>query len=621
MIGHTLDKYEVLQKIGEGGMATVYRGKHCTLGREVAIKVLHPHLSCSVRNRKRFAREARAIEHLRHDNILEIFDYSGSDSDDCYIVTEFVEGENLTDLLHRVGPMPSEVVALIGLHLARALAYAHEAGILHRDLKPDNVMLRRDGTVKLMDFGIARFLDESQVTMTGALVGSPAFMSPEQAREADLDPRSDLFSLGTLLFYLLTGHLPFAGSNPSLILKNIIEGNRPGVSELAPSVSASLAATVDLLLHVDREERPQSARKVEEALQRCLDEVEVKPSEMQWSLVRFLDDPEAWKRRLEDHLRQALLPKAKSLLMAGDHLAALQLLNRLLSIDPENSEVLQLVQGLYAEEAAPARRRARAVVVGTVLAGIAAVGLFALAWSGAPEAQVEPEGPPTPSAAVAAPREPTGAGLAARAAEPPAPAPVPVESAAPAAPEPSEPGSPKSTPIRINPMRPPGPARLPTLAPATATAAAPLDDTPALVELRVSPPFWADIYEDGRRIGDTRDREPIRLSPGAHTVVLRSPLMEDRTVHFAVAPGERFLLRDIDLVPKPAIVRLDDRLAADCEVVRDGEAMGTVGALGRRLSLPRPDREHLVAVTCADRVHTQRYAALLVPVVDFVADP
>ena len=159
-------------------MATVYRGRHATLDRDVAIKVLHPHLSSSVHNRKRFAREAKAIEHLRHANILEIFDYSGIDASDCYIVTEFVHGETLTALLQRRGCVVSEVTSLIGIALCRALSYAHAEGVLHRDIKTDNVMLRVDGTVKLMDFGIARFLDETHVTMTGALVGSPAFMSP-----------------------------------------------------------------------------------------------------------------------------------------------------------------------------------------------------------------------------------------------------------------------------------------------------------------------------------------------------------------------------------------------------------------------------------------------------------
>ena len=208
MIGNVVEKYEVIQKIGEGGMATVYRGRHTTLGREVAIKVLHPHLSASERNRMRFAREARAIEHLEHDNILRIFDYSGSDTERCYIVTEFVDGITLQDLLNERARFPSEVTAQVGIKLAKALSYAHGLGIIHRDLKLENVMLKRDGELKLMDFGIARFLDEVNLTVTGALIGSPAYMSPEQAMERVLDHRSDLFSLGTLLFHLTTGQLP-----------------------------------------------------------------------------------------------------------------------------------------------------------------------------------------------------------------------------------------------------------------------------------------------------------------------------------------------------------------------------------------------------------------------------
>ena len=149
MIGNVVEKYEVIQKIGEGGMATVYRGRHTTLGREVAIKVLHPHLSASERNRMRFAREARAIEHLEHDNILRIFDYSGSDTERCYIVTEFVDGITLQDLLNERARFPSEVTAQVGIKLAKALSYAHGLGIIHRDLKLENIFLDREHNVTL----------------------------------------------------------------------------------------------------------------------------------------------------------------------------------------------------------------------------------------------------------------------------------------------------------------------------------------------------------------------------------------------------------------------------------------------------------------------------------------
>ena len=141
MIGTQLDKYEILEKIGEGGMATVYRGTHTTLGREVAIKVLHPHLSNALKNRKRFAREARTIERMEHEGILKIYDYSGESAELCYIVTELIEGETLKELIQRDGMLPSELVALIGVRLADGLAFAHDAGVIHRDIKPENVML------------------------------------------------------------------------------------------------------------------------------------------------------------------------------------------------------------------------------------------------------------------------------------------------------------------------------------------------------------------------------------------------------------------------------------------------------------------------------------------------
>jgi len=447
LIGTTLDKYEVLQKVGEGGMATVYRGRHATLNRDVAIKVLHPHLSSSSRNRKRFAREARAIEQLHHDNILEIYDYSGTDADDCYIITEFVQGDTLTALLHRRGKLPSEVAALIGRSLAKALSYAHRQGILHRDLKTDNVMLRRDGTVKLMDFGIARFLDESHVTMTGALVGSPAFMSPEQAREDDLDHRSDLFALGTLMFYLVTGHLPFAGSNPSLILKNVIEGNRPNVSELAPTMSARLADIIERLMATHPDERFNGADEVMTALDSCLAEAHIDPEDPAWDLRVWMDDPEPWELRLEAHLSEVLLEEGRRCLANGDHLAALRLFNRLLSMDEDNEEVLTLVQGLHGDPAPADRTRVYAGAVVALLLFIAGAG--ALVWVGQRYDRVadgeEPPAPMPPPLHMSPP--------------PPAPAlPASVR------PEPSAPPAPRPAPP-APPLPPPPPPPTPRKAP------------------------------------------------------------------------------------------------------------------------------------------------------------
>ena len=580
MIGTTLDKYEVLQKVGEGGMATVYRGRHTTLDRSVAIKVLHPHLSSSTRNRKRFAREARAIEQLRHENILEIFDYSGASAEDCYIVTEFVPGETLTEHLREVGRLPSEVAAIVGRALCDGLAYAHSMGVLHRDLKPDNVMVRVDGTIKLMDFGIARFLDESQVTMTGALVGSPAFMSPEQAREHDLDQRSDLFALGTLLFYLVTGHLPFAGSNPSLILKNVIEGNRPNVSELAPTMSARLADVIERLMATNPDDRFPTAEAAGDALGACLAEARIDPAIDAWSLHAWLEDPDPWEQRLEAHLSEVLLDEGRRCLEQGDHLAALRLFNRLLSMDEDNEEVLALVQGLHGDPSPRSR-------AGVYLGALAALLLFlggagGLVWVG--QRYATPEEPPT------AELPPPPAPVRAEVSPSPEPAPADVQVEAPApAPQP-----------RVRIIRKPAPA------PAPAVAPVPVAEPNDVVPEEEQQPGWltinsgelmGDVWLDGRKVGDTRQRHQV--APGAHALEIRGLFLQTHTEQITVSSGEELTL-PVRLQPKPGHVVFDASYPDDCSVHLDGTASGTVGSLQRRLMVVDPDRPHEVVVDCGD---------------------
>ncbi len=598
MIGTTLDKYEVLQKVGEGGMATVYRGRHATLNRDVAIKVLHPHLSSSQRNRKRFAREARAIEHLHHANILEIFDYSGMEAEDCYIITEFVQGETLTSLLQRRGALPSEVVAILGISLSDALAYAHREGILHRDLKPDNVMVRHDGTVKLMDFGIARFLDESQVTMTGALVGSPAFMSPEQAREQDLDQRSDLFALGTVLFHLVTGHLPFAGSNASLILKNVIEGVRPSVSELAPAMSPRLADVVERLMATHPEDRFNDAGEVAEQLRQCLDDVGIELvsgtwRDDDWSLYAYLANPDGWEARLDAQLKTHLLERGKELLGSGDHLQALRLFNRLLSMDEENEEVLSLVQGLHGEPPSSPRRGVHALSAAALaVLGLAVLGLW---WMGrTPTAPPDPvptvaEAPrPQPAVPVVAPPEPMGAAVE------PEPVPVPAPVAVPRE--------------RPKPARPALPAPRPREVPEPVAAPAPVVEAPAKLSVRTGE-LNGDVFIDGVKVGDARQVHYI--TPGVHDVEIRGLFVESHEERVTASAGEQVVLH-VKLTPKPARIHFDAALDERCNALLDGVPAGTLSELDRSLSVPNPHTPHIVSTDCPGegvRNYTYKYVA------------
>ena len=559
-------------------MATVYRGRHLTLGREVAIKVLHPHLSATERNRQRFAREARAIEHMDHENILKIFDYSGSEADDCYIVTEYVDGLTLQEIISDRGRLPSEVATLVGIKLAEALSYAHGMNIIHRDLKPENVMLRRDGTIKLMDFGIAHFLDEMHLTLTGALVGSPAYMSPEQAMERPLDQRSDLFSLGTLLFHLVTGQLPFTGTNPSIILRNIIDGNRPHVMELVPDISGGFADTIERLLQTDTDDRQVRAGDALEELLPVLSDVGIDSSDERWGLQRWMMGPDAYEKQLSEHLLGELMLLGRARLEAHNHLEALRLFNRLLSMDEDNEEVLTLIQGMHSlQPEEPADSKPWWLVALTVPL---AAGLLTWAlW-------------PAPPPEIVAPILPSVVDVV----EPPVEPEQPVEPEPPVE-EPSlRPDAPLEQPEPLAIVRPqvnviPNPR-------VSVTESPPVDDTPGRVTVLV-PGAWGYIYIDDKRRGRTGQVGAIELLAGTHTLRVENDYSLPHIQEITVVSGESQTVTISDLKRKPATIQLPG-LDGSCTVSLDGDALGTAAGLGHRFQLSEPDREHTVELKCPE---------------------
>ena len=402
--GAILDKVEVLEKVGEGGMATVFRGRHTTLGREVAIKVLHPHLASSERNRTRFEREAKAIEKVDHPNILGIHSYSGRDAENAWIITEFIDGPTLRELLDDVGAMMPEPAAIIGWHLCRALQAAHKHGIVHRDLKPENVMIDGSGEVKLMDFGIARVLTDVQVTMTGALVGSPAYMSPEQATDGEVDARSDLFSLGTVLYRMVTGTLPFRGNNPSVVLKAIIDGTYEDPTSRVPSLDHAVATIICKCLNREKDDRYASAKEVEAELAAYLRSVHIDPaSPGDWSIQKYLDDADEYEERLATALITILTTRGRREAEAGNTSAALRTFNRVLALDEDNTEVVSIIEGMR-RPLAPEQKGGMplALWLAPLLIGLAAVGGLAVYTDGftntTPEARVDATLPALPTA-------------------------------------------------------------------------------------------------------------------------------------------------------------------------------------------------------------------------------
>ena len=258
--GTQLGRYLLGDELGAGGMATVYRARDHQLRRDVAVKVLFPHLARKDELTRRFQREARAAAGLEHPNILRVYDV-GAGASGPYIVMELVRGQSLRDLVEADDALLAELVACIGALLCDGLAVAHAAGIVHRDVKPGNVMLADDGRLLLADFGVARLDgDDSLVTRTGALLGTVSFMAPEQAQGDAVDARSDLYSVGVTLYQLATGALPFHGGTAK-ILADATRGAMPALRR-KPAIGAELSRLIGRLMAPAPADRPADATTV-----------------------------------------------------------------------------------------------------------------------------------------------------------------------------------------------------------------------------------------------------------------------------------------------------------------------------------------------------------------------
>ncbi|MBN2036086.1 MAG: serine/threonine protein kinase [Chitinispirillaceae bacterium] len=216
-----LSRYRIQGKIGSGGMATVYLAEDQVLLRDVALKIMHEHLLNSPETVRRFTNEAYAVASLSHENIIKVFDY-GEIETRPFIVMEHIHGPTLGSLLEQYGAFTNLVAVELGRQILCGLSVAHEKGIFHRDIKPENIMIDRDGTVKIMDFGIAHVVNKESLTLTGSFIGSPRFISPEQAKGESLRGTTDVFSLGVLLYLSLTNDLPFDADIPAAVVHAII---------------------------------------------------------------------------------------------------------------------------------------------------------------------------------------------------------------------------------------------------------------------------------------------------------------------------------------------------------------------------------------------------------------
>jgi eukaryotic-like serine/threonine-protein kinase len=270
VIESTIDgRYEVITRVAAGGMGEVYRAHDSVLGREVAIKILHPHLAGDRGFVDRFRREARAAAILNHPSIVGVYDWGTTDGT-YFMVMEFVHGTNLRALLAEAGRFEPSQVVEVAMPVLAALDHAHGHGIVHRDIKPENILIAHDGTVKVADFGLARAYAESNVSQAeGTVTGTVQYLAPEQIQGDPADPRTDLYALGVVMFELLTGEPPFTGETSMAIAYQHLSSAVPAPSRLDPNVPRALDRAVLHATARDREDRPASARTLRDEVARA----------------------------------------------------------------------------------------------------------------------------------------------------------------------------------------------------------------------------------------------------------------------------------------------------------------------------------------------------------------
>jgi serine/threonine-protein kinase len=276
----TLGRYEIIKELGHGAMGTVYLGKDPSINREVAVKTLsyadvEPRQLNEVKNQ--FFREAEAAGKLSHPNIVTIYDV-GEDDDMAYIAMELLSGRDLTEFCSKGNLLPPHRILGVGTAVAEALDYAHRQGVVHRDIKPANIILSENDQIKVADFGIARVMSSSTKTQTGVIFGTPNYMSPEQVAGKKVDGRSDLFSLGVVLYEMFSAEKPFKGENINALMYAITHKTYPSLPEAAPQTPACCVKIIDKLLRKGVSRRYQSASQLVKQLTACRQEMEATSS-------------------------------------------------------------------------------------------------------------------------------------------------------------------------------------------------------------------------------------------------------------------------------------------------------------------------------------------------------
>jgi serine/threonine protein kinase len=328
LVGTSLNgRYRLEARIAAGGMSTVYRALDETLERQVAVKVMNREVAADSDQLERFRREARAVAQLSHPHIVGVID-AGDDSDPThprpYIVFEYVEGETLKDRIRRMGRLPITEAVAYAIEIARALGAAHARHIVHRDVKPQNVLIDHEGSAKVTDFGIARTLEEEGLTVAGRVLGTTDYVSPEQALGQDVTGQSDFYSLGVVLYEMLTGEVPFSGESQVAVAMKHVRETMPDVQLKRPEISAALASVVDTATAKRLEERYADDAELIADLEDVLAIETARSGNVTGEVTTVLRTlPSRKRRRLPLRRRQPLLVGLLGLIVAAGVVAVL----------------------------------------------------------------------------------------------------------------------------------------------------------------------------------------------------------------------------------------------------------------------------------------------------------
>ncbi len=566
----TVRNFKLVEQIGTGGMGVIYRAIQTTLDRPVAFKELHPHLAKDAEFIRRFEREAKTAATLQHENIVHVIDF-GKEGESYFIAMEFVDGGDLKQMLAHEPKLLLPVAVTFALDILKGLEHAHARGIVHRDLKPANLMVTREGCAKIADFSVAQAQTMSSVTMTGAMMGTPAYMSPEQIGGRPLDARTDLFSMGVILFDVLAGRRPFEGDTYPAVITNLLTVVPPPLHQIDPLVPESIARVVRKALEKDADRRYQTASDFARELENAAREEKIEISRA--LVAEFLKDPKGYpatvrRRQAKEAFQQGLFLMNQGLTRIDDAIRALE---KVVHLEPTNAEARKHLELLRQRKGSGPKKKPEgrtpapppavpsppapatqspagtqwrwiagaAAGAGMVLAGIFGLDLVqgsrttAATVANATRVAVAPPAAATPVVAPPADTTPETAASA----FPLATAPLPA--ASPADPPPI--ASPTAAAARETPTKPAVRARpTPTVKvalapPRTETPAEPIAD--AFLKIVVVPNVAADLYVDEEYVAKAPLKSSLRITTGKHLLTVSSPGFAEYSAEIQVKPG------------------------------------------------------------------------------------